>query len=213
VPSEVLIADDHQILREGLKKFIGAMEDYSICGEAEDGRAAVEMAKQLNPDIVLLDVTMPNLNGIEAARQIKAALPATEVLMFTGVEDSSVIRQLFDAGVKSYILKTEVTAHLRSALESLSQHRPYFTSHIGEVLFARYLGEKTTPVSDELLSPREREVLQLVADGKSNKETSAALFISLKTVETHRAAIMRKLKLDSVPALVRYAIRNGLIAA
>jgi DNA-binding NarL/FixJ family response regulator len=213
VQTRILIADDHEILRQGLRHFIDAKSEYAICGEASDGRKAVEMAKELTPDIVLLDVTMPHLNGIDAARQIKAAMPTTEILMFTGVEDSNVIRQLFEAGVKSYILKTEVAEHLTSALSALAVHRPYFTSHVGEVLFQRYLGGKTVSAEDAELSPREREVLQLVCEGKSNKETAAALFISVKTVESHRATIMRKLKVDSVSALVRYAIRQGVIAA
>jgi DNA-binding NarL/FixJ family response regulator len=209
----ILIADDHPIVRRGLMDFISTHGEYSVCGEAEDGRKAVEKAKELEPDIVLLDVTMPNLNGIDAARQIKAARPSTEIMMFTAIEDEDVIRELFEAGVKSYILKTEVTQHLDSALSALAAHRPYFTPRVGEALFARYLGEKTTSPAEERLSSREREVLQLVAEGKSNKETAAALFINLKTVETHRAAIMRKLKLDSVAALVRYAIRNRVITA
>jgi DNA-binding NarL/FixJ family response regulator len=201
------------MIRRGLTGFVRTHENFAVCGEAEDGRIAVAMAKELRPDIVLLDVTMPNLNGIDAARQIRVASPSTEILMFSAVEDTHVIRELFEAGVKSYILKSEVTEHLNSALSALAVHRPYFTARVGEVLFARYLGDKTVSEEEEKLSSREREVLQLVAEGKSNKETAAALFITVKTVETHRAAIMRKLKLNSLAALVRYAIRNRIISA
>ena len=208
----ILLTDDHAIVRRGLAAFINAHPDWTVCGEACDGRQAVASAKKLKPDIVILDVTMPELNGLDAARQIKAACPATEILIFTAIEDEDLIRSVFDAGAKSYILKTEFIEHLGAALNALAAHKPYFTTEVGEVLFARFLGNRTVPADEPKLSSREREILQLVAEGHANKDVAALLSIGLKTVETHRAAVMSKLKLDSLPALVRYAIRHRIIS-
>jgi DNA-binding NarL/FixJ family response regulator len=209
----ILIADDHPIVRRGLVAYIKGLPKYLVCEEVDDGLAAVASAKKLKPDIAILDHQMGELNGIEATRKIKAACPDTEVMLFTAVEDEVAIRAAFDAGAKSYIHKTELTEHLEAALEALANHRPYFTTRVGEVLFSRFLGDKTLPATHDELSPREREVLKLVAEGKPSKEICDMLSISLKTVETHRASIMRKLKLDSIAALVRYAIRNHIIEA
>jgi DNA-binding NarL/FixJ family response regulator len=188
---------------------------WEVCGEAGDGRKAVAMAEKLAPDVVVLDVGMPELNGLDAARQIRRALPKTEVLIFTGEESEQLIHEVFAAGARSYILKSDIGAHLVAAIRALGQHRHYFTSHISEVVFARYLDGSSGAGKEksEGLTPREREIVQLLGEGKSNKEAGAALGISVKTVETHRASTMRKLRLDSFADLMRYAIRNKIVVA
>lgn len=193
-------------------------EGWTVVAEAADGRAAMAKALEHKPDVVVLDVNMPQLNGLDVARQIKRALPATEVLIFTGIENEELIQKVFEAGARSYILKSDISNHLVAAVEALSQHKTYFTNHISEIVFARYLQGKQRPGASGLapgsrLTPREREIVQLLAEGKSNKEVGAALGISVKTAETHRATIMRKLNFESFSELVRYAIRNHIIEA
>jgi DNA-binding NarL/FixJ family response regulator len=187
--------------------------DWEVCGEAVDGRKAVALAEALAPDIVVLDIGMPELNGLEAARKIKRALPNTEVLIFTGEESDQLIHEVFATGARSYILKSDLGQHLVEAIRTLGHHRHYFTSRISEVIFARYIDGTSGAGKDktEGLTPREREIVQLLAEGKSNKETAGVLGISIKTVETHRAGAMHKLRLDSFADLVRYAIRNKII--
>ncbi|MEA3212317.1 MAG: hypothetical protein QOE70_5374 [Chthoniobacter sp.] len=211
----ILLADDHEVVREGVRRLIEKEDGWEICGEAVDGRKAVALAQQLKPDVVVLDIGMPELNGLDAARQIKRALPKTEMLVFTGEENDQLIHDVFAAGARSYILKSDIAAHLVAAIRALGEHKHYFTSHISEVVFARYFEGKSGADNDkaEGLTPREREIVQLLAEGKSNKATGALLGISIKTVETHRATTMRKLRLDSFADLVRYAIRNKIIGA
>ena len=212
----VLIADDHQVMRRGVRAVVELLPGWEVCGEASTGRDAVEMAQRLTPEIVVMDVTMPELNGLEATRQIKKNAPATEVLMFTGLETEELVRQVFEAGARSYILKTDGREHLEAALRALAEHRTYFTTKIGEILFARFLQGKTRPAEEATegrLTDREREIVQLLAEGGSNKEVADTLGISVKTVETHRATIMKKLKFESFSDLVRYAIRNHIISA
>ncbi len=214
--TKVLIADDHQVMRRGVRAVVELLPGWEVCGEASTGREAVEMVGRLHPQIVVMDVTMPELNGLEATRQIKKIAPATEILMFTGLETEELIRQVFEAGARSYILKTDGREQLESALRALAAHKPYFTTQVGEILFAKFLHGK--PRHDEeategRLTDREREIVQLLAEGASNKEVGDSLGISVKTVETHRAAIMKKLKFKSFSDLVRYAIRNHIISA
>ena len=211
----ILIADDHEVMRRGVRFVIEQHPGWVICGEACDGRRAVAMAQELKPNIVILDMSMPELNGLEATRQIKRALPKTEVVIFTGDESEDVIRAVFEAGARSFILKTDVSQHLVTAIETLALHKHYFTTRVSELVFARYIDGKTGPGSDktEGLTPRERELVQLLAEGRSNKEAASILGISTKTIETHRAAVMRKLKLDSFADLMRYAIRNKIVSA
>jgi DNA-binding NarL/FixJ family response regulator len=212
----VLIADDHQVMRHGVRAVVELQPGWEVCGEASTGRDAVELAQRLKPEIVVMDVTMPELNGLEATRQIKKNAPTTEVLMFTGLETEELVRQVFEAGARSYILKTDGREQLETALRALAEHKPYFTTKIGEILFARFLQGKAK-VEDEStdgrLTEREREIVQLLAEGGSNKEVADKLGISVKTVETHRAAVMKKLKFKSFSDLVRYAIRNHIISA
>lgn len=207
--TRVLLADDHDIVRAGLRSLIEQQPDWEICGEACTGREAISMTAQLHPDIVVMDFSMPELNGLEATRQIRRASPETEVLIFTANETEKLLREVFEAGAHAYLLKSEASQHLLPALTALRKHRTYFSSENSEIVFGGYLkGEPGVT-----LTPRERETVQLIAEGKSNKEIAATFGISVKTVETHRATIMRKLKLGSVADLVRYAVRNGIIEA
>jgi len=191
-------------------------EDNRVLQMEATGREAVDLAVRLNPDIVVMDLSLPGLNGLEATRQIRKQCPETEVLAFTGIEEEKLIHQMFEAGSRGYILKTDSRASMQAALVALSQHKSHFTTQVGEVLFAKFLHGKenvSTGAEPGRLTRREREVVQLIAEGQSNKEVGATLGISAKTAETHRSAVMKKLGLDCVASLVRYAIRNHIIAA
>jgi two-component system, NarL family, response regulator NreC len=216
-PLRILIADDHDVMRDGTRALIERQPGWEVCGLAGTGREAVTQAIQLRPDIVIMDMTMPELNGLDAAVQIKRRLPRTEILMFTAHETEELIREVFEAGAKSFIFKSEAHHFLVEAIQSLSQHKPFFTSKVSEILFADFLnrseGNSHGPRPGQRLSGREREIVQLLAEGRSNKEVAEALGISVRTAETHRASILRKLRLDSVAGLVRYAIRNKIIEA
>jgi two-component system response regulator NreC len=212
----ILIADDHEVVRHGVGAMIEREPGWEVCGVAANGREAVALAAELKPDVVIADMTMPELDGVQVVRQIKRLLPKTEILVFTAHESESIVREVFAAGAKSYIRKTDVGMHLISALRSLREHKPFFTNEVSKVLFSRFLDEstgKSDSVSEEKPSSRETEILRLLAGGESNKRVALALGISIRTVETHRAALMRKLRLNSLADLVRYAIRNGIIAA
>ena len=209
----ILIADDHDIVRAGVRLLIEREPGWEVCGEAANGREAVALAEKLRPNVVVLDMTMPELNGLEATRQIKRRLPEVEVVMLTAHESEDLVHQVFDAGARSYILKTEVVEHLVSAIRSACEHKPFFTGKVSQVVFARYLDRGKDDLKDSRLTARERELVQILAEGSSNKEAASRLGISVKTVETHRATIMRKLDLKSVSDLVRYAIRNKIIEA
>jgi DNA-binding NarL/FixJ family response regulator len=213
----ILVADDHDVMREGTRAVIERQKGWELCGLAATGREAVAQAILLQPDIVIMDMTMPELNGLDAAVQIKRRLPDTEILMFTGHETDELIREAFRAGVKSFIFKSEAHTYLVEAIESLSRHKPFFTSKVSEILFADILtrSEKTSGVNHpgQRLSAREREIVQLLAEGRTNKEVGDVLGISVRTAESHRASVLRKLSLDSVAALVRYAVRNKIIEA
>lgn len=212
----ILIADDHDVVRQGLTALIENEPGWEVCGTATTGREAVASAKELKADVVILDMSMPELSGLEALRQIKRALPTTEVLLFSAQIAEQTVIEVFDAGAKSYIRKTDASRHLVAAIKSLAEHKPYFTPEISEILFARFMtvepGTKS-PKPNGKLTAREREITRLLAEGRSNKETATALGISVRTAETHRSTLMRKLRLDSLPALVRYAIRNQIIEA
>ena len=212
----ILIADDHDVVRQGLRALIENEPGWEVCGVATSGREAVERAKELKPDIALLDMTMPELSGLEATRQIKRALPLTEVMVFSAHRSEDVVAQVFDAGAKSYICKADAGKHLVAAIRSLAEHKPFFTPEVSEILFSRFLAadaRRANGAAEQKLTSREREVVRLLAEGRSNKETAGLLGISIRTSETHRASLMRKLSLDSLPALVRYAIRNHIIEA
>jgi two-component system response regulator NreC len=213
----ILVADDHDVMREGTRAVIERQPGWELCGLAATGREAVAQAILLQPDIVIMDMTMPELNGLDAAVQIKRRLPGTEILMFTGHETDELIREAFQAGVKSFIFKSEAHTYLVEAIESLSRHKPFFTNRVSEILFADILNRSPKGTNGtqpgQRLSAREREIVQLLAEGKTNKEVGDVLGISVRTAETHRASVLRKLSLDSVAGLVRYAIRNKIIEA
>jgi DNA-binding NarL/FixJ family response regulator len=215
LPLRILIADDHDVMREGTRAVIERQPGWEVCGTAATGREAVAHTLRLVPDIVIMDMSMPDLNGLDAAVQIKRRLPLTEILMFTAHETDDLIREVFEIGVKSFILKSEAHHFLVDAIESLSRHKPFFTSSVSEILFSNILnraeGNRDVNEPGRRVSPREREVVQLLAEGKSNKEVAEALGVSVRTAETHRASILRKLNLDSMASLVRYAIRNKII--
>jgi DNA-binding NarL/FixJ family response regulator len=213
----ILIADDHDVMREGTRAVIERHPGWEVCGVAGTGREAVAQAIKLEPDIVIMDMSMPDLNGLDATVQVKRRLPQTEVLMFTAHQTEDLIRDVFESGVKSFILKSEAHTYLVEAIQSLSQHKPFFTSKVSEILFADIMS-RSEPSSNgvragQRLSAREREIVQLLAEGGSNKEVADKLGISVRTAETHRASVLRKLRLDSIASLVRYAIRNKIIEA
>src|SRR5215813_13667757 len=212
----ILLADDHDVVRRGLRDMLNAHEGWEVCGEASNGREVVDLARNLRPDVVVLDLYMPELNGLEATRQIHHELPRTEVLIFTMHETEQLVREVLAAGARGYVLKSDAGRNLVNAVEALSHHKPFFTAKVSQTLLDAYL---KTPVDDEdgqsvrSLTPREREIVEMLAEGKSNKEVASRLSISVKTVETHRATVMRKLEINSIVELVHYAIRNGLVEA
>lgn len=214
---KILIADDHEIVRHGVRNLVASVENYTCCAEATTGREAVKLAGEHLPDVAILDISMPELNGIEAARQILRLCPETKVLIFTVHDAERLVYEVFHAGAHGYILKSDAGRHLLSAIESVLEGRHYFSTQISEVLFESFQKKSmphAAPAEDgSKPSTREREIIQLLAEGSSNKEVASALGISEKTVETHRAAIMRKLGLHSIGELVRYAIRNHIIQA
>jgi DNA-binding NarL/FixJ family response regulator len=214
---KLLLADDHEIVRQGLRSMLEAQRDCHIVGEAADGRQAVTMTKELNPDVVILDIGMPSLNGLEATRQILKMRPQTKVLILTMHESDSVIREVLDAGARGYILKTDAGRDLVSAVESLRRNKTFFTSRVSQMILDGFLKGDPRPQDSSSgvvrLTPRQREIVQLLAEGKSSKEVAVALNLSVKTAETHRANIMRKLDCHSVSEVVRYAIRNKIIEA
>jgi DNA-binding NarL/FixJ family response regulator len=210
-PFRILIADDHDVVRRGIRVLLEGHPGWEIAGEAKDGREAVEQAKALRPDLVLLDIGMPNLNGIDAARQIMANSPVTHVLILTVHYSPQVVREVLSVGARGFLLKSDAGRDLVTAIETVQRHGTFFTSQATEVLVDGYLNpkrEETT--SRNRLTPREREVVQLLAEGKTSKEVASALNISVKTAETHRTNIMRKLDLHSVADLTLYALRNGI---
>jgi len=211
----ILIADDHDLVRRGLKALVETHPGWEICGEADSGRDAVTKVEELRPDIAILDISMPELNGVEATRRIRKISPHTEVLILSVHQSDQLIREILDAGAKGYIVKSDSDRDLVIALEALASHKPFFTPSATEMLLNGYTKSGAhTPLPEPLgerLTSREREIVQLLAEGKSSKEVASDLGISVKTAETHRANIMRKLDLHSVSELVRYAVRNEII--
>lgn len=212
---QVLIADDHEIVRAGVRNLI-ENGGYACCLEVGDGRSAVKRAEELQPDVAILDVTMPELNGIEAAKQILKLCPKTKVLVFTVHDAEQVVVEIFRSGAHGYVLKSDAGRQLLKAMECVLSGKHYFSSQISEVIFESMKSghlPHTSKKSEDKPTTRERELIQLLAEGLSNKEAAEKLGISVKTIETHRAAVMRKLGLHSIGELVRYAIRNHIIEA
>jgi DNA-binding NarL/FixJ family response regulator len=210
----VLVADDHEVVLEGVRSLIERQPDLEVCGLATTGREAVELAQQTRPDVVVLDMTMPELNGLDAIRHIRKALPDTEVVVFSAHSSEDIIEEVFEAGAKSYIEKTEASRDLVKAIRSTAEHKPFFTSQASQILFAKLLDGGARKKPDRLeqkLTPREKEIVRLLAQSSSNKEIAAILGISIRTVETHRATLMHKLGVRSVAGVVRYAIRQHIV--
>jgi DNA-binding NarL/FixJ family response regulator len=212
----ILIADDHEVVRRGLCTLLQTHEGWEICGEAKDGREAVEMAKQLKPDVVILDIGMPNLNGLAATRQLSQQNPQQKIIVLTITDTDQVIREALDAGARGFVLKSDAARDLVSAVEALLRNRMFFTPHVNDMVLEGFLdkglnGSSTTSARLPKLTPREREVVQLLAEGKSSKEVACVLDMSTKTAETHRSNIMRKLGFHSIRDIVVYAIKNNII--
>ena len=214
-PIRVLLADDHKLIRAGLVLVVQQQPDFSVVGEADDGRQAVELVESLKPDVVVMDIGMPNLNGIEAARQITANRPDTAVVILSMHADEGYVLRALKAGARAYLLKDSATTDLVQAIRAVVDGKSFFSPAVSKVLlqdYMRKLRRSGAEDSYDLLSPREREVLQLVAEGKSSKEVANLLNLSTYTVETHRAKIMQKLNLKGVPELILYAVRKGIIS-
>jgi DNA-binding NarL/FixJ family response regulator len=215
----IMIADDHDLVRRGLKMLLESHPGWKVCAEAHSGREAVTMAEELRPDIAIMDISMPELNGIEAARKIKKISPNTEMLILSMHHTDQLVREIIETGAKGYIIKSDSDRSLVAAVEALAVHKPFFTACATEIMLESIRTRGTTPVSEmpqtvrDRLTPREREIVQLLSEGKSSKEVAVILGISVKTSETHRANIMRKLEIHSVSQLVRYAVRNQIVEA
>lgn len=206
----LLIADDHDVVRAGLRRILEARADWLVVAEAADGKSAISQAIAQKPDVAIIDYSLPLINGVEATRQIKMRVPSVEILIFTMHDNETILQDLLQAGARGYLLKSDVEQHLYSAVEALSVGRTFFTGRASDRILDAYLVRSKT---DGVLTSRERGIVQLIAEGHSNKAIAHVLNISIKTVETHRSNIMHKLNFDSTAALVRYAIRNKLVEA
>lgn len=218
----ILIADDHEVARRGIRALLESHAGWEVCAEAKDGRDAVELSDSTKPHIALLDIGMPNLNGLEAARQISAASPEVAILILTMHDSDNMVREVLRAGARGFLLKSDAGRDLVAAVEALQLHRTFFTRRVSQMVLDGFLdrenrGEKGEPIdrsddgSGESLTAREREVIQLLAEGRTSKEVAVTLNLSVKTAETHRTNLMRKLGLHSVADLTRYAVRNGIV--
>jgi two-component system response regulator NreC len=209
---KVVIADDHQIVREGLRAMLEKEHDIKVVGEAVDGRMTERLARELVPDVIIMDVAMPDLNGIEATRQIVAELPGVKIIALSMHDDRRFVLNMFKAGAAGYMLKDCAFKDLAKAIRVVMTHKTYLSHEIADIVVKDYLASSSPTESSvfQLLSPREREVLQLIAEGKTSAQIADNLHISVKTVESHRQQIMIKLKIKSVAELTKYAIREGL---
>jgi DNA-binding NarL/FixJ family response regulator len=213
--TRVLLADDHVLIRAGLRMVVDAQPDLTVVGEAGDGSEAVNQAESLKPDVAVLDIGMPRLNGIDAAQQIREKLPETQIVMLSMHSDEGYVLRALKAGAKAYLLKDSAETDLARAIRAAAEGKSFFSPAVGRVLledYVRKLQRTGGEDSYDLLSPREREILQLVAEGKSSKEIANLLNLSVYTVETHRARVMQKLNLRGIPELILYAVRKGIIS-
>lgn len=207
----ILIADDHDVVRAGLRMVLESQPNWEVVAEARNGREAVFKALQAKPDIAVLDYALPLMNGAEATRQIRQRLPKTEVLIFTMHDEEMLVHDILAAGARGYLLKSDAKSDLLAAIQSLALRRPFFTARVSEALLHTFVNEPDR--TESAITPRERGVLQLIAEGHSSKQIAYVLNVSVKTVEAHRAALRRKLKVSSSASLVRYAIRNKIAEA
>lgn len=208
--TRVFVADDHDIVRRGIRDLVESRSGWQVVGEARDGADAYEKAQICAPDIVILDYSLPVINGAELTRRLLVSSPKLQILVFTMHDREAVIRDVLSAGARGFLLKTDAEKFLFAALDALARKRPFFTERVSETLLDNFVNQPRHRVEGPLTA-REREIVQLIAEGRSSRQASEVLGISLKTVETHRAAIMRKLDLDTTAALVRYAIRNNMV--
>lgn len=214
-PIHILLADDHSVMRTGLRLVLERQADFQVVGEASDGREAIALAQQHRPEVVVMDVTMPNLNGIEAARQISSAQPETSIVMLSMHSDEAYVLRALKAGARGYLLKESAESDLIAAIRAVNSGKAFFSPAVSRMLvedYIRQLQDREIEDSYELLTTREREILQLIAEGRSNKEIAGILNLSLYTVETHRGNMMEKLNLHTVPELILYAVRKGVIS-
>src|ERR1700726_496052 len=210
----IFLADDHPIFRLGLCSLLGSRKGWEVCGQAADGRDAVEKCRQLQPDLVILDICMPRLNGVDAARQMLKDNPAQRILVLTSVDSEQVVRDCLEAGVRGWVFKSDGTDDLKTAVQALERYEGTFSSRVSELIMTGYLRRyRLGPAAAKVtkLSPREREVLQLLGEGKTSKEVAILLNVKVKTAETHRSNIMFKLNLHSIVELVLYAVRNEIV--
>lgn len=207
----ILIVDDHGAIRRGVRAILEAREDFAVVAEAATGAEALDLAAQHQPDVAVIDYSLPAMNGSQLTRRIREASPRTEVLVYTMHESDALVRDVLGAGARGYLLKSDAEPQLVSAVEALARHQPYFTGRVSQALLAHYLAHPGEGSELDTLTCREREVVQLIAEGHSNKQVGEKLAISLKTVEAHRGSAMHKLGLTSTAALVRYAVRNKLV--
>jgi two-component system response regulator NreC len=215
MPIRIVLADDHTVMRSGLRLLLERQPNLEVVGEAADGKQAVEIAAAQKPDVVIMDIAMPHLNGVEAARQIAQRNPQTAIAILSMHSDESYVIRSLKAGARAYLLKDSAEADLIAAIQAITEGKSFFSPAVRQLLKEDYmhqLAEVGAEDTYELLTPREREVLQLVAEGKSNKEVANLLNLSLYTVETHRTHILQKLNLHSVPELILYAVRKGIIS-
>lgn len=214
-PIRILLADDHNVMRDGLRLLLERQPDMTVVAEASEGREAVQLSEQHRPDVVVMDVAMPVLNGIEATRRITSGNPQTAVVILSMHDDESYVIRSVKAGARGYLLKDSVKADLIAAIRAVCQGKSFFSPRISRILHDDYLSQfETRGVEDsyDLLTDREREILQLVAEGNTNKEIANLLNVSLYTVDTHRTHILQKLDLHSVPEVILYAVRKGIIS-
>jgi two-component system, NarL family, response regulator NreC len=214
-PIRILLADDHTVMRNGLRLLLERQANLTVVGEASDGRETVRVAEAVLPDVVVMDIAMPNLNGIEAARQITNTRPGTAIVILSMHSDESYVIRALKAGARAYLLKDSAEGDLIAAIHAITEGKSFFSPAISRILvedYMRQLEQQHVEDTYELLTAREREILQLLAEGKSNKEAAAMLNLSIYTVETHRTHILQKLNLHSVPELILYAVRKGIIA-
>src|SRR5258708_3002525 len=207
----ILLVDDHEVVRKGVRSIFEMRPDWDICGEAADGREAVEEAKRLKPDLVVMDIGMPGLNGLVATPHILRDLPGTQVLILTMHESEQIVWEVLDAGARGFVLKSDAGRELIGAVEALLERKLSLSSKDSEILLRSYLSKPPQPEAGKL-TVREEETLELLAEGKSNPEIAEALHISVKTVEAHKARVMKKLNLRTIGELIRYALRKGIIA-
>jgi DNA-binding NarL/FixJ family response regulator len=209
----ILIADDHAVVRRGLRALLERHDSWQVCAEATTGREAIALAATHKPSVAILDMAMPELNGLEATRGICRESPTTEILLFTMIESTRLIRDVLLAGARGYLLKSELDRYVVDAVETLALHRPYLSGAVGSEILNGYLRDASSAPGVELLTPRERQIIQMIAEGSSSKQVALKLNISFKTVETHRTGLMRKIGAHTVADVIRYAIKNDISSA